>query len=256
MSQREIFRAKKSLGQNFLKSKKILGDIVAAGELSAEDTVLEIGPGKGALTEMLLEKAGKVIAIETDYALFDMLQNKFAEEIKIGKLELARQNVLDLNPQTLGKYKIIANIPYNITGAILEKFLTAENQPSIMVLLVQKEVAQRIVADKSSLLSISVSIYGQPKIIGRVSKRFFSPSPKVDSAIIRISNISRENFSKNGIAEENFWKIVHAGFKHKRKKLENNLKNIIPADLLIKLGLKGKRAEDLSPKDWLLLAKL
>jgi len=165
----------------------------------------------------------------------------------------------DLNKNTkLRNYKIIANIPYNITGAILKKFLTAENQPSAMVLMVQQEVAQRIIArdGKQSILSISVKAYGEPKMIMKVEKRYFSPAPKVDSAIIAIKNISRGLFEKNKIDEEEFWQIVKKGFAHKRKKLSSNLKNIIlPSQepFLRKLG--DKRAENLTLEDWISLAK-
>jgi 16S rRNA (adenine1518-N6/adenine1519-N6)-dimethyltransferase len=162
-------------------------------------------------------------------------------------------------------YKIIANIPYNITGAILKKFLTAKEQPERMVLLVQREVAQRIVArdGKESILSISVKAYGEPKMVMKVEKRYFSPAPKVDSAIISIKNISRRTFHpgasatpQEGNFESRFWEIVKAGFAHKRKKLSSNLKllpkNITPRDLE---NLGNKRAEELSLSEWISLAK-
>jgi 16S rRNA (adenine1518-N6/adenine1519-N6)-dimethyltransferase len=171
----------------------------SAGEVNEKDIVIEIGPGKGALTEKLLERAGKVIAIEKDCELVKFLQEKFKKEIENGKLELIEGDILKLRITNyeLRKYKLIANIPYNITGAIIKKFLTEENQPEKMVLLVQKEVAERIVArdGKESILSLSVKAYGEPKYIMKVSKRFFSPEPKVDSAIIAINNISRGRFS-------------------------------------------------------------
>jgi 16S rRNA (adenine1518-N6/adenine1519-N6)-dimethyltransferase len=173
-------------------------------------------------------------------------------------------------------FKIIANIPYNITGAILKKFLGGLHKPELMVLMVQHEVAKRIMArdKKESILSISVKAYGEPKIIMKVDKRYFSPSPKVDSAIIAIKNISRKNFtspqpspckgeegnrtvqnkSLNSQAFENrFWEIVKAGFAHKRKKLSSNLKGVCQKDTLVSLG--NKRAEDLTLLDWLALAK-
>lgn len=256
-------KAKKSLGQNFLKSEKILSQIVTAGEIEKEETVLEIGPGKGALTAKLLESGARVIAVETDYELYEFLKNKFAKEIDSGKLDLISGDILEFNPSNYGldpgSYKIIANIPYNITGAILKKFLTDSNQPQMMVLLVQHEVAKRIMGEKSgekeSLLSVSVKIYGEPKIITKVPAMFFSPKPKVDSAVIKINEISREKLPKMPNFEENFWKIARAGFAHKRKKLEKNLKNIISTEILSELGFLGKRAEDLSPKDWLSLAQ-
>jgi len=247
------YKAKKSLGQNFLKSIPALKKIAEAGEISKHDIILEIGPGKGALTEELLKKADQVIAVEKDYELFLFLQNKFDKEIKNKKLILIRDNILEFKVEQ--NYKIIANIPYNITGAILKKFLTDEKQPEMMTLLVQKEVADRIMVKdgKESLLSISVKAYGTPKKIMRVEKRYFSPAPKVDSAIITIKNISKKLFSENHINEENFWKLVRIGFAHKRKKLSSNLKNYTGNSYIS--ALENKRAEELTLTDWINLAK-
>jgi 16S rRNA (adenine1518-N6/adenine1519-N6)-dimethyltransferase len=281
-----IHKAKKSLGQNFLKSIPALNKIIEAGEVSKEDIVLEIGPGKGALTEKLLEKAGCVIAVETDRDLFELLKEKFEKEIKNKKLNLINEDILNLNildtvlifmnglagigtrgSEDLNKnsklypkinYKIIANIPYNITGAILKKFLVNVNQPERMVLMVQNEVAKRIVArdGKESILSVSVKAYGDPKIVMKVPARYFSPAPKVDSAIISIKNISRKVFTENKIDENHFWEIIHAGFAHKRKKLSSNLKKLQKYDNLTSINtLENKRAEELKLEEWISLSK-
>jgi 16S rRNA (adenine1518-N6/adenine1519-N6)-dimethyltransferase len=251
-------RAKKALGQNFLKSEQALRKIIETGEITKGNTVLEIGPGKGALTAKLLDSAGQVVAVEKDRELVEYLKGKFAEQIKDGSLVLISGDILDFKPESLQKYKIIANIPYNITGAVLKKFLTAINQPERMVLLVQKEVAQRIVAQdgRESILSISVKAYAEPKMIMKVPARYFSPAPKVDSAVILIKNISRRAFEENYLEEEKFWTIVRAGFAHKRKKLSSNLKNLaleIPVPNIEKLG--NTRAEELSLKEWITLLK-
>ena len=261
-------RVGKSLGQNFLKSEMALRKIVEMGEIKPDDVILEIGPGKGALTEKLLEKmskgspCSKVIAVEKDRGLFEFLKTKFAEQIKSGSLVLVHDDILKFSISNFqfSKYKIIANIPYNITGAILKKFLTIENQPVLMVLMVQHEVARRIIAHdkKESLLSISVKAYGEPKMVMKVPARYFSPAPKVDSAVIVIKNISRKLFDspQEGNIEKKFWKIVRAGFAHKRKKLAGNLKNLIQdGSLASVLDLGDKRAEDLTLEDWILLAK-
>lgn len=257
-----MYKAKKSLGQNFLKSNIALKKIIEAGEISPDDIILEIGPGKGALTEKLLEKSNHVIAVEKDRNLFDFLKEKFAKEIKEEKLTLIEDDILKINvDNVLQNYKIIANIPYNITGAILKKFLTEKNQPNMMVLMVQHEVAKRIIAQnkKESILSISVKAYGEPKMIMKVPARYFSPAPKVDSAIIKINNISRKLFEENSQGqslqnfEEKFWEIIHAGFAHKRKKLSGNLKNILKNNFK---EIKDKRAEDLSLSDWIDIAKI
>ncbi|MCF7833807.1 MAG: 16S rRNA (adenine(1518)-N(6)/adenine(1519)-N(6))-dimethyltransferase RsmA [Candidatus Pacebacteria bacterium] len=275
-------KAKKSLGQNFLKSDGILNKIVLASELKIdgmtdspelkkgeEYTVLEIGPGKGALTAKLLQSAKKVIAIEKDEQLFALLSEKFSKEIEEASLIIENTDILDLDtsksPYFKSPYKIVANIPYNITGAIFKKFLTAENKPKSMTLLVQYEVAKRIMArdGKESLLSISVKAYGTPSMPLKVPARFFSPVPKVDSAVIHIKDISGEFFAKSqgeNDTEENFWEVVRAGFAHKRKKLAGNLKNLKDTSLkkevqekLLRLKLENARAEDLSVEDWKML---
>lgn len=253
-------RAKKSLGQNFLKSEPALRKIVEAGEIQEGDVILEIGPGRGALTKKLLASSCQLIAVEKDVNLYELLKNKFREEISSGQLKLVQNDILDfdLSYQLLAKsYKLIANIPYNITGAILKKFLTAENQPKKMILMLQHEVAKRIIASgrKESILSISVKAYGKPKIIMKVPARYFSPVPQVDSAVIAIKNISRKTFEENNINEEKFWEIVKAGFAHKRKKLSSNLKILKYGEIASLETLENKRAEDLTLEDWISLAK-
>lgn len=255
-------KAKKGLGQNFLKSVPALNAIVLTGEIKKDDIILEIGPGKGALTEKLLEKSGKVIAIEKDKDLLDLLQEKFKEEIENGKFILINEDVLNYEIKEKN-YKIIANIPYNITGAILKKFLTSENQPERMVLMVQNEVARRIVArdGDESILSISVKAYGNPKIVMKVPARYFSPAPKVDSAIIAITNISRNTFDKNEVNEEKFWEIVKTGFAHKRKVLVSNLKDLYKKEKILEIFEKLKisektRAEELTLENWIAITKM
>ncbi|MBY0376773.1 16S rRNA (adenine(1518)-N(6)/adenine(1519)-N(6))-dimethyltransferase RsmA [Patescibacteria group bacterium] len=256
LQKNKTYKAKKSLGQNFLKSSLALSKIIEAGEVVSEDTVLEIGPGKGALTEKLLEKSNAVIAVEKDSELFVMLSEKFSKEIVTGKLILLEEDILDFNiSKYTKKYKIVANIPYNITGAILKKFLTEKLQPELVVLMVQNEVGKRIVASdgKESILSISVKAYGVPKMVMKVAARYFSPAPKVDSAIISIKNISRRIFEENNVSEDKFWEIVKKGFAHKRKKLSGNLKNVIKNETLS--AFKEKRAENLSLEDWIEVSK-
>lgn len=261
-----IYKAKKSLGQNFLKSEIALRTMCSSGEIKPDDIILEIGPGKGALTSKLLLEAQKVIAIEKDFELYEFLKEKYQIEIKNKKLILLNEDVLDFKPTKYNlktnNYKIVANIPYNITGAILKKFLSTETQPEKMVLLVQKEVAERIVArdGKESILSLSVQAYGNPKYITKVHKRFFSPSPKVDSAIITISEISKKNF-KTQNDENRFFEIIKAGFAHKRKILRRNLESIQVGhgkvrEAFEKLGINEKsRAEDIKIEKWLLISK-
>ena len=273
-------KPKKSLGQNFLKSEKIAEEIVSAGEVGSDDIVLEVGPGKGILTEKLLEKAKKVIAVEKDEELAEFLKDKFKNN---PKLEIIRGDILKFSPMSrrdldIGRYKIIANIPYYITSHLLRTFLESDYQPSLMVLMVQKEVAERIVgakrkakrnfsrftlprsgagsdasqnfvlpSSKESLLSISVKTYGRPEIIRKVPAGYFSPAPKVDSAVIKISGISK-NFFQN-IGEKKFFEIVKKGFSQKRKMLINNLK--AQKDDFTACNISEKaRAENLSLEQW------
>ncbi len=256
----ENFRAKKSLGQHFLRSERALQTIIDAGDPEPLDIILEIGPGEGVLTERLLKFAGKVVAVEKDDSLFIALEEKFKKEIKNESLDLIHGDIVDFdqsvfNFYTEHTYKIIANIPYNITGLLLRKFLSADKQPEKMVLLVQKEVAERIVArdKKESILSISVKVYGKPKYVERVLAGSFTPPPKVDSAILLIEDISKEFF--RNFPEVEFFKMLRAGFASKRKKLSSNLSVIYPKqrveDTFIALNIDtNTRAEDLSLEMW------
>ena len=248
--------AKKSLGQNFLKSKEALRSLISAGDIQPTDNILEVGPGKGVLTEELVKLAHKVIAIEKDDRLIELLSEKFKQEIEHNKLVILHQDVLEFNPEETS-YKIIANIPYYITGTFIQKFLEADFQPTKMVIMVQKEVAQRIVArdGKESILSISVKAYGEPKYIQTVQAKYFSPEPNVDSAIILINNISKSFFSE--FSEKTFFEVVKTGFAHKRKMLIGNLKNnqIYKSknleELFATLNISPKaRAEDITLEDW------
>ncbi len=263
--------AKKSLGQNFLKSKEAVRDIVSAADIQPGDNILEIGPGKGVLTEALLAKlsdGGRLIVIEKDDRMIPLLREAFAGSLASGKLVLIHGDILEMTVEKLaecdlreGQYKIIANIPYYITGQLLRMFLESSYQPSKMVLMLQKEVAQRIVArdGKESILSISVKAYGTPKYIAKVPAKYFSPEPAVDSAILLIDSISKQFFSKNQLSEAAFFETVKLGFSHKRKILASNLE--IPmekrAETLASLGLGEKaRAEEVSIEQWAALAKV
>ena len=272
-------KAKKSLGQHFLKSERALAVIVKAGDVCRRDSILEIGPGTGALTKKLLETGAKVTAIEKDDQLFEFLKQKFEKEITNGKLELIHADILNFQLINLPTYKLISNIPYNITGAILKKFLGADNQPERTVLLVQKEVAERIVGMskpgfdimKESILSISVKAYGTPRYVETVKAGSFTPMPKVDSAIIAIENISKAFFQKIAAdtdvetecrwVEREFFEMVRAGFKSKRKKLSSNLSTIFEKDrvekafLALDLG-ENLRAEDVTIENWRKLSSL
>ncbi len=253
---------KKSLGQNFLSDPKILSKIAEAADISKEDTVVEIGPGKGSLTIELLKRAGRVIAIEKDEELASELENKFSKEITDNRLQIIVGDVLDSEDFLLDSYKLVGNIPYYITGEIFRKFLESYDQPRSITFVIQKEVAERIVAknNKESILSISIKAYGEPKYGGIIKSGSFFPKPKVDSAIISIFDINKDKFEKNNIKEGDFFDVVRAGFAHKRKILIKNLELIASkeelANIWNEIGMDKKvRAEDLKVEDWFRIAK-
>lgn len=262
-------KAKKSLGQHFLTSTKAVNKMVTSSGVKKGDTVLEIGPGKGVLTSALLESGAKVVAVEKDDLLIPLLTEKYKKEIGSGKLTLIHGDILDLNLSEIlqKKYSLVANIPYYITGQIIRMFLEAENQPESITVLVQKEVGERIVGKpvrrgggdkKESILSISVKAYGTPKYEMTVPRGSFNPAPNVDSAIINIANISKNNFSK--ISEKKFFEIIHAGFAHKRKQLLPNLSELFSRETIQKafeinnIPLTA-RGEDIDIETWLKLSE-
>lgn len=257
--------AKKSLGQNFLISPRIVDMIAAAGEIKSGDVVVEIGPGKGTLTKALLEAGACVKAIEKDDRLIPVLEKMFEKEIRDGSLEVIHGDVMDMRTEDVsriqaGEYKVIANIPYYITGQIIRTFLSTEKKPSLMVLMVQKEVANRIVArdGKESILSLSVKAYATPELVVNVSRGNFFPVPNVDSAVIKISDIKSPFADKT--EEERFFEIVKAGFSQKRKKLIRNLESVAGKDALEKMFAEMKiaensRSEDVSLGTWIELAR-
>lgn len=260
-------RAKKSLGQHFLHSPSALAQIIAAARLKEGETVLEIGPGTGILTEALLQTGARVIAVEKDPRSIEMLKQGFSKEIAEKRLEPILGDILDEKivnsslPSGNGNYAIVANIPYYITGAILERFLEHAPRPNRMVLLVQKEVAERIIAKdkKESILSISVKVFGTPRILGEVPRGAFVPPPTVDSAILGIDGISDRIFSENKLESTRFFSMIRAGFAHKRKYLLRNLESVAEKEKLDEIwavqGLDPKvRAEDLSVREWVEIA--
>ncbi len=251
---------KKSLGQNFLMHRRIAERIVIEAGVSETDTVLEIGPGTGMLTRALLQKAGKVIAVEADNELVPQLEQEFATEIGEGKLKVLQQDIRAFDPSSIeGEYKVVANIPYYITGEIIREFLTTEHKPTSITFLVQKEVAVRIArSKKESLLSLSVKAFGTPHYRFTVPKGAFFPAPNVDSAVLSITDIHSPFASPK--EQSRFFEILHAGFAHKRKQLAGNLSDVFPsANVLTAMEESGlsttARAEDIGLISWFSLAK-
>ena len=250
---------KKSLGQHWLKDPEILADIAEAAELTGDDVVLEIGPGLGTLTSRLLARANSVTAVEFDADLARKLPGQFPGK----KLTVVNQDILQFDLNQLPKnYKVVANVPYYITSKIVEKLMTAENKPSIAVLLVQKEVAERIAADPGnmSVLSVSVQIFAEAELDIEVPRQFFTPPPKVDSQVVVLRTCDNPLIASEN--QKDFFRIVKAGFSAKRKKLRSSLSGGLGIDkgmaeeLLKNAGISpDARAEDLAIEDWKRLLK-
>lgn len=257
-----MIKAKKSLGQNFLKDDAVLRRIVEDAKISSEDVVLEIGPGQGALTELLVAKCKKVIAIELDDRLIPLLQEKFADT---KNLEIIHEDILKINlPELISSlqladnsYKVVANIPYYITAPIIRLLLETKYPPIEMILMAQKEVAERICAKpgEMSILAVSVQYYAKAEYLFTVSKNSFDPVPKVDSAILKIKLKVESEKSKE--ETKKFFRVVKAGFSAKRKTLANNLASSLQLDKKVaeqkleSLGFSANvRAQELGVEDW------
>lgn len=258
----------KSLGQNFLIDEKVLEDIIAAAELGPDDVAVEIGPGMGVLTFALASKCKKVIAIEKDKKMSGFLRK---EILKLygdnSNIEIINDDILKIDlsdffkTRGITKYKLVANIPYYITSPIIKLFLETQAMPDSMVLLMQKEVAERICASKGdmSILALSVLLYGNPETMRTVGSDSFYPAPKVDSAILKIENIGKKYPDAD---YQKIFRLIKIGFASKRKKLANNLSAGLQADkenieeVLAGIGIdKNVRAQDLDVEDWLRLAE-
>jgi len=251
----------KRLGQNFLINDKAADKFIEALQLSKEDIVVEVGSGTGFLTKKLSQRAKMVIAIEKDEKMAEISKENLGDvkNIKFIKGDVLKE--ADEEISRLSSYKLCGNIPYYITSALIRKFLECRKKPESMVLIIQKELAKRITASppKMSMLAVSVQFYSKPKTITYVSKKNFWPSPKVDSAILRIADINSE------ISEsyrDSFFKLVKAGFSHPRKKILNNLLKVLKLNKEeIKLQLvkndmdPDRRAETLNIEEWKRLTK-
>jgi len=235
-------------------TKIYIDKMLEAGEINKEDLVVEVGPGFGVLTFALAEKAGKIVSFEIEQKL-----REYWEENALENLEIIWGNALEKFSSLQSKfkkYKVVANLPYQITSAVLRMFLELENKPESMVIMVQKEVAQRITAKKGdmSVLAVSVQYYGHPKVVAKVTKGNFWPSPKVDSAVLLINNIKSPN---NDFSDEHFFEVVKAGFAQKRKQLWRNLSQGLKLDaekvkniLQEVCGNEKIRAEELGVEEW------
>lgn len=258
-------RARKGLGQHFLIDESVLELIVAAAQLSRTDIVLEIGPGLGILTRELAQQAGQVVAIELDDQLATILKESLAS---FPNVTIINKDILKIDPQVLLKelvpvvgasasYKVVANLPYYITSPVLRHFLEASVKPRMIVVMVQKEVADEIVAKpgRLSLLAISVQLYGAPAIIADVPAHCFYPAPAVDSAILKVTLYPQPAVAVPD--KESFFRLVRAGFSAARKQIANSLGQglgLPKAEVLSRLDRANiapqRRAETLTLEEW------
>ncbi|OGD57124.1 ribosomal RNA small subunit methyltransferase A [Candidatus Berkelbacteria bacterium RBG_13_40_8] len=262
-----MFRPKKQLGQNFLINDKILPEIINAAEITSGDIIIEIGPGMGILTETLLKAGAKVFAVEKDFDLIAHLTKKFSnnKNLKIIHQDALWLDLTQFNPSTplgAGGYKVVANLPFNVASPLIRKFLESPQKPKLMVVMVQKEVAEKIIAkpgdSERGILTLAVEFYADAKIVKKISKNNFRPQPAVDAAILKIVPKI-----KSDIEPKLFFRIVKAGFASKRRQVHNSLsatlrleKNVV-LEILKKAKIEPTlRAEDLTLEQWLKLAKV
>lgn len=251
---------KKSLGQNFLFDEKLLARIVAAAGLQADDEVLEVGPGLGVLTRLLAQQARRVVAVELDARLIPILQKEMADFVHVA---IIQGDILAQEPEQLftRPYKVVANVPYYITGAILRHLLESAHKPTRLVLTVQKEVAARLTAvpPHMSILAVSTQFYGRVQTIATVKAGAFWPRPEVDSAVVQLDVYDAATRPLPPGAEAAFFRLVKAGFSQKRKQLQNNLPQLGPEKQQVRqwlaaAGIDGRRrAESLALPEWLRL---
>jgi len=265
-------RPNRKLGQHFLVDKNILDKIIEFADLRKSDVVLEIGAGVGTLTRELAKQVKKVVAVEMDKGLCEILRETTKE---FGNIEIVCRDILKVPSESLPKktaasgdntsaiqdFKLIANLPYQITSPVLKEFLVSQHRPEMMLLLVQKEVAEKICAKPPNMsrISVLVQFYSQPEVLAQVSKNCFWPKPEITSNILKIKVYSKSPFK---IDEKKFFQIVRIGFSSPRKQLINNLSSGLHKDKkyvkiwLEKAGIKPeRRAETLTVEEWVRLTK-
>ena len=250
--------AKKSLGQNFLVDRRVLQRIIQAAELSEDDVVLEVGPGRGFLTRALAKSAGQVVAVELDDALAHRLADAFRDQPSVTVIAAdARELDIGSVVEEWSAYKVVANLPYYAASPIIRRFLEASRKPELMVVMVQREVAQEMAArpGKMGVLSVATQLYGASRIVCHVPPRAFRPAPKVTSAVVRIDVYPRPAVQFDSAAS--FFRLVRAGFSAPRKQLRNSLSHgldISPGEAQAMLAETGidptRRAQTLNLQEW------
>lgn len=257
--QKYRIRPSKGLGQNFLVDRTVVKAMVKAANLKPNDVVLEVGPGLGVLTGELAGKVKRVVAVEKDRRMIEILRETLKN---FDNIELIQGDILRTDLAFPNRYKVVANLPFYLASPLVRKLLENRSAPEEMVLIIQKEVGQRICAKvpDMNLLAVSVQLYAKPEIVSYVSKKSFWPQPKVDSAIIRIKPLT--GMGRKRMNADSFFKIVRAGFSQPRKQLLNNFSKSLEIDRnkieewLSENNIRSsQRAETLDVKDWLELAK-
>ncbi len=258
LCQKYGLRPSKKYGQNFLLNEEVIEKMIETGEINKNDTVVEVGPGFGVLTLPISEKAGKVVAYEIEKKIMPYWEERVKE---YKNLEIIWGNVLRSKKLKVESYKVLANLPYQITSQVIRFFLEQENKPESMVIMVQKEVGERICAKPGdlSVLGLSVQFYGEPEIVTMVPRDNFFPVPKVDSAVVKI--VLKRDLPE--VNEKKFFDFIKAGFINKRKLLIKNLKNYLGKKnkekidkAFEKMGFSNNvRAQELNLEEWIKLFK-
>jgi 16S rRNA (adenine1518-N6/adenine1519-N6)-dimethyltransferase len=250
--------ARKALGQHFLVDARARGRIVAAAELSPDDVVVEIGPGRGALTRALADRAGTLVAVELDDSLAQRLAEQYSgcPSVTVVAGDARELDIASLVPEGAA-YKVVGNLPYYAASPIIRRFLEADRKPTLMVVMVQREVAQGMTAEpgKMGLLSVATQLYGSPRIVAHVPPRAFRPPPKVTSSVVRIDVYPRPALSLDSV--QDFFRLVRAGFSAPRKQIHNSLGHglELPPEavraMLARAGIDPvRRPQTLAVQDW------
>ncbi len=250
----------KSLGQHWLRDRAALSHIADCAELNSDDTVLEIGPGLGTLTSELLRQAGRVVAVEFDSELARKLPAQFPGK----NLQVIQSDILEFDLSTMpAGYKVVANVPYYITSKIVKMLMTSDNKPSVTVLLVQKEVAERLASKpgKMSILAVSAQLFADVSLGEVIGAELFTPPPKVDSQVVILK--TRQTSFLTDVNEDDFFRVVKAGFSAKRKKLRSSLSGGLKLSkpevetILNQAGISpDDRAETLDLDAWVRLTRI
>ncbi len=245
-------KANKGLGQHFLIDAESVEAIIDAAEITSDDTVLEVGPGLGVMTDQLAKTGAQIVAVETDSNLVELLNRRLPDNVRVEEADVLKFNLSNLPTN----YKVVANVPYYITSAIIRLLMESKNPPISSVLLIQKEVAERIAAKPGdmSILALSVQYYADVELVVDVPRDRFYPIPNVDSTVIKLTRKAQPAFKAD---THKLFRLIKAGFGEKRKQLRNSLSGGLQittdqsAELIAQAGLsETARAQELSLEQW------